>query len=151
MSDIYLNSLIYSNRTDFRLLLFSTLGIFTCISDLYQSREEKEPAPGYSYRELKSIANGNYYYANRVMRFSMTNHYTAYALRYTITDLKNNSKEIKQLPKILVQPGHNQVDIDLDESELEDGGEYLLRVYPFNEQAVQVRFIYRNSKEEVKP
>ncbi len=130
-------------------------GLIVSTSEIWeftvQCQEETPASPGFSYRELRSIANGNYYYANRFLRFSLNNPYVAYGLNYTVTSLKNGNETIRDLPKIQVKPGHNQIDIDLSLAGLVDGNEYLLRVSPFNEQPVQVRFIYKENPEELKP
>lgn len=129
-----------------------TDGLLVSTSEMWeftvQCKDPVIPDPGGSYRELKLIANGNYYYANRILRFSFLNSYGPDLLRYSILDIKNALKEIGDLPKVNLKPGRNNIDIDLTELDLKDGAEYLLKVYPFNEEPVQVRFIYKEIHEE---
>ncbi len=129
-----------------------TDGLLVSTSEIWeftvQCKDPVMPDPGGSYRELKLIANGNYYYANRFLRFSFLNNYGPTVLRYSILDIKNGLKEITDLPKVAIKPGRNNIDIDLTDIGLKDGAEYLLRVYPFNEEPVQVRFIYKETSEE---
>jgi hypothetical protein len=109
-----------------------------------QCREELKPGPNDSYRELKSLVNGNYYIANRVMKFSFRNDYNVHKLSYTILDISNANKEIKHLPEINIQTGLNKIDIDLRELDLKAGSYYILKIYPFNEPPVEVRFVYKD-------
>ena len=97
-----------------------------------------------SYRELKLLVNGNYYIANRSLKFSLQNNYNIKKLSYTIYDLGNGMKKIKDLPEVSLVPGLNKIDIDLTDMDLQVGKHYLLKVYPFNEPDVEVRFIYQD-------
>ncbi len=101
-----------------------------------------KPIPD-SYRELKSIANANYYIANLFFKFSYFNGYTRYKLNYTLVDPKQPARVFKRLPEIVLQPGLNNVDVDLSDLGLEDGHNYLLRVFPFNKSPIEVTFIYK--------
>ena len=110
-----------------------------------QCKENQTPLPNDSYRELKNLQNGNYYIANRVLRFSFTNNYSLKHLNYSILDVSNGSKAMKNVPKVDILPGLNKIDVDLSDLDLEQGKHYILKVYPFNEQAIEVRFIYQDN------
>ncbi|MFT3827196.1 MAG: hypothetical protein QM731_24935 [Chitinophagaceae bacterium] len=111
-----------------------------------QCTEPSKPAPFDSYRELKSLVNGNYYIANRILKFSFQNPYNVKKLIYEIRDLSNGMKKIKDLPEVAIVPGLNKIDIDLVDLGLNPGGHYILKVYPFNEQPVEVRFVYQDNE-----
>jgi hypothetical protein len=106
-----------------------------------QCKENIPAMPIDSYRELKQLVNGNYYIAYNYFRFSFLNSYNISLLKYEIIDVSTNRK-IKNLPDIKIQTGFNKIDIDLSDDELKSGQHYILKVYPFNEQPVEVRFIY---------
>ncbi|MBV4358906.1 DUF928 domain-containing protein [Pinibacter aurantiacus] len=106
-----------------------------------------EPAPAMpkdSYRELQSLVNGNYYIANRYLKFSFTNNYNVKKLNYAIYSTENLKEKIKNTPEVAIQTGLNKIDINLTELDLEVGKHYLLKVMPFNEPAMEVRFIYQD-------
>jgi hypothetical protein len=95
-----------------------------------------------SYRELKVLMNGNYYIAKGTLKFTFRNDYNLKKLNYTILDMSEGAQPVKYTPEIPVQPGLNRIDLDLQSLDMHPGGQYLLRVYPFNEPAIDVRFIY---------
>lgn len=103
-----------------------------------------------SYRELKQLVNGNYYIANRYISFSYKNDYHQKKLTYKVLDLGNGLKEIKNTPEVYLESGLNKIDIDVSELGLTAGKAYILKVYPFNEQAAEVRFIYKD-KDLIQP
>jgi hypothetical protein len=107
-----------------------------------QCSDSVQPASNDSYRELKSLVNGNYYYATGTLKFSYQNKYNLKALAYEIYETEGNSAKIKNLPAIPLTLGLNKVDIDLSDLNLEEGKHYMLKVYPFNEPPVTVRFVY---------
>lgn len=109
-----------------------------------ECKEPSKQLPNDSYRELKSLVNGNYYIANRAISFSFVNNYSSRKLSYTILDPASREVNIRNLPEISLASGLNKVDIDLTEAELVPGKHYLLKVYPFNEPAVEIRFIYQD-------
>lgn len=98
-----------------------------------------------SYRELKSMQNGNYYIVGQNLRFAFQNDYNAGKLSYSISDLENGGQPIRHLPDVPLKRGLNKVAIDLSDLDLRSGSHYLLKIYPFNEPEVQVRFIYQES------
>ncbi|OQP63233.1 hypothetical protein A3860_25425 [Niastella vici] len=109
-----------------------------------QCNEPQKQLPTDSYRELKLLMNGNHYIANRSLKFSFQNNYNIRKLSYTIYDIGNGMKPLKYCPEVTLTTGLNKVDIDLTEMELEPGKHYLLKVHPFNEPDIQVRFIFED-------
>lgn len=107
-----------------------------------QCNDPVKPAQNDSYRELKSLVNGNYYYATRALKFSYQNNYNIKKLTYEIYEAGNAVTKIKHLPDIPLNHGLNKIDIDLTDLNLEEGKHYILKVYPFNEPDVTIRFIY---------
>jgi hypothetical protein len=110
-----------------------------------QCHDPATPASNDSYRELKSLVNGNYYYAMGYLKFSYQNNYNYKKLQYEIYETEKGSTQIKNLPDVPLVPGHNKVDIDLSDLNLEEGKHYMLKVYPFNEPPVVVRFEYHEN------
>ncbi|RXK85264.1 hypothetical protein [Filimonas effusa] len=98
-----------------------------------------------SYRELKQLVNGNYYIANRYISFAFTNAYRQEKLNYRIIDLTNGLKEIKNTPDVYLVPGLNKIDIDITELGLTVGQSYALKIKPFNEPELEVRFVYKDA------
>lgn len=111
-----------------------------------ECKEPSKQLPNDSYRELKLLVNGNYYIANRSISFSFNNNYAPRKLSYAVIDMSEREHKIKNLPEITLAPGLNKIDIDLTDSELVPGRHYLLKVYPFNEPAIEVRFIYQDKE-----
>lgn len=110
-----------------------------------QCHDPATPMSNDSYRELKSLVNGNYYYATGYLKFSYQNNYNYKKLQYEIYETEKGSTQIKDLPDIPLVPGLNKIDIDLGQLELEEGKHYMLKVYPFNEPPVVVRFEYHEN------
>ena len=110
-----------------------------------QCQDPVKPGLNDSYRELKYLVNGNYYYATRTLKFSYQNNYNIKKLTYEIYETENGSAKIKNLPDIPLNRGLNKIDIDLTDLNLQEGKHYLLKVYPFNEPDVTVRFVYQEN------
>jgi hypothetical protein len=108
-----------------------------------QCKEAIKPGPNDSYRELKLMVNGNYYIANRFLKFSFRNDYNISKLKYSILDVAKGGEEMKHLPEVKLQQGFNKIDIDISDLGLKPGNHYILKVYPFNEPPVEVRFVYK--------
>ncbi|MBN8856788.1 MAG: hypothetical protein J0H29_00285 [Sphingobacteriales bacterium] len=96
-----------------------------------------------SYRELKLLVNGNYYITGQYLKFSFLNNYNIKKLQYTILDINEGGKPVKRLPEIKLMQGLNKIDIDITDIGLKEGKTYILKVFPFNEPPVEVRFIYQ--------
>jgi hypothetical protein len=110
-----------------------------------QCHDPATPASMDSYRELKSLMNGNYYYATAWLKFTYQNNYSYKKLHYEIYETEKGSAQIKNLPDIPLVQGLNKIDIDLTQLDLEEGKHYMLKVYPFNEPPVVVRFEYHEN------
>jgi hypothetical protein len=120
-------------------------GIITSRSEIWeftvQCNEKVPPSPTDSYRELKLLMNGNYYIATNYLKFSYQNYYAIKKLHYEILDMER--QKIKDVPEVKIQQGLNKIDIDLGGLDLSPGKHYILKVYPFNEPAIEVRFVYQ--------
>lgn len=111
-------------------------------------QDDKKIPPGDSYRELKEVDNGDYYIANKYLRFSFYNPYSANILSYTIECLSDVKNVVKGLPKLQSLNGINKYDLDLtDNKSFKVGNEYLLKVYLPNNKQLRLRFIYKNEGE----
>lgn len=141
------NPELKEGKTYYWQVLAQEKGIIISKSEIWeftvQCNEPVKPAPNDSYRELKLLVNGNYYITNRFLKFSFRNDYGMQKLRYSILDLEKDGEAIKYVPEIKIQTGFNKIDIDLGEIGLKPGGQYVLKVFPFNEPPVEVRFIYK--------
>lgn len=97
-----------------------------------------------SYRELKETEDGNFYVADKVLRFSFNNPYSAGDFGYSIVGISNPETVIKGLPQLKMQAGLNKYDIDLSENKsFKNGQEYLLKIKLINGRAMSLRFIYK--------
>lgn len=111
-----------------------------------QCKEKAPPVPLDGYRELKLLVNGNYYFANRYIQFAFKNEYNIKQLTYEISSVSNPAEKLKNLPELSLKPGLNTIDLDLSDAGLVSGAHYILKVYPFNEPAVEVRFVYQDKE-----
>ena len=109
-----------------------------------QCKEAASPVSNDSYRELKVLSAGNYYIANRFLKFAFANNYNVTRLSYTIYDLSEGRKPIKDLPLVKLTNGINKIDIDLSELDLVPGKQYLLKVSPFGESPIEIKFVYQD-------
>lgn len=106
-------------------------------------KEVKLPPPVDSYRELRTTLEGDYYVADKVIRFSLNNAYSEGKLQYTITDLAAPGTKPKRLPAIKLQTGVNNIDLDVQQNKFfQDGGQYLLKVNLAGQELL-MRFIYK--------
>ena len=104
-----------------------------------------------SYRELKLLVNGNYYIALGSLKFSFQNNYNVSKLSYEIDDIENGVKIIRNTPSVSIKTGYNKIDIDLSDLGLVVGQHYLLKVHPFNEPELLVKFIYQENNSSNNP
>jgi len=109
-----------------------------------QCKEPDAPASNDSYRDLKVLTGGNYYIVNRILKFAFFNSYNVTKLSYAIYDMSDDRKPVKGLPEVGLVNGLNKVDIDLSDLDLTPGKQYLLKVSPFNESAVEIKFVYQD-------
>jgi hypothetical protein len=108
-----------------------------------QCKEAAKPLPDESYRELKVLANSGYYIANRVVKFLFLNNYGVTRLNYSIYDM-GKGEIVKNQPDVKLHYGLNKINIDLTEMELESGKQYVLKIIPFNESPVEIKFTYKD-------
>jgi hypothetical protein len=107
--------------------------------------EGKQQVSTDSYRMMKETNDGNFYAADKILRFSFNNPYNAGDLNFSITSLANPEAVIKNLPKLKMQTGLNKYDVDLSENNaFKTGEEYLLTVRLINGKELKLRFTYRN-------
>jgi hypothetical protein len=127
---------VYSAKT---ILKKSEIWTFTV-----SCQEEQKLPAGDSYRELKEIDDGNFYIANKVLRFSFNNPYSKGKLDYSIESLSKPQSTIKRLPSLKMEPGLNKYELDFSENNsLKAGQEYLLTVRLANNRELRLRFIYQ--------
>jgi hypothetical protein len=110
-----------------------------------QCSDPVKPSPNDSYRELRDLVNGNYYYATRFLRFSFQNNYNIKKLQYDIYETEGGAAKIKHVPDVPLGRGLNKINIDLTDLDLQEGKHYILKVYPFSEPDVLVRFVYHEN------
>lgn len=107
--------------------------------------EATKEASGDSYRELKETDDGNFYIANRVLRFSFNNPYSISNLNYSISSSAEPGISIKDMPVLKQNSGLNKYDLDLsDNKAFKNGQEYLLTVRVTGSRVLRLRFIYKN-------
>jgi hypothetical protein len=127
---------VYVNQT---ILKKSEVWTFTV-----KCKEETKQADGESYRELKGSDDGNYYLANKYLRFSFNNPYNKGFVNYTIESISEPGTKIKGLPQLELNIGINKHELNFAENNsMKPGHEYLLKVNLPNRQ-LQLRFIYKN-------
>lgn len=143
------NPELQEGKTYFWQVIAYQKGLIISKSEIWEftvkCKEVKALPPGDSFRELKLLINGNYYIANRAIRFSLRNDYNITKLKYSIHDIVNGHTEIKNVPEIRLQQGFNKVEINLTDLDLVPGQQYLLKVYPFNEPVLELRFVYQDN------
>lgn len=126
----------YVNRT---IVQKSEIWVFT-----YDCAHAKTDSVFDSYREVKTEIDGNYYIADRVLKFSLNNPYKAGKLDYTIIDLADPLKPIKRLPRINIQTGLNKIDLRLNNNkDFINGHTYLMRIDNIANHQVILRFTYK--------
>lgn len=131
---------IYSNLA---IIKKSEIWTFTV-----RCEDAKKVPPADSYRDLKEADNGDYYIANKYLRFSFNNPYSAGKLSYSIECLSDAKNAVKNLPTLQTISGINKYDLDLsDNYSFKSGNEYLLKVYLPNNKQLRLRFIYKNEGE----
>jgi hypothetical protein len=110
-----------------------------------QCKEQPPVKTSDSYRELRELASGNHYVANRYISFIFNNNYHQKKLVYEILPPQAGGGALKNTPEVYLNSGMNKVDIDISDLGLVPGKIYTLKVFPFNELQVEVRFIYQDT------
>lgn len=99
------------------------------------------------YRDIEDLAKGNYYIAAGVLKFALVNPYQAQDLKYQIISLNKPDKKIKRLPKLKLQTGINQINIDLSVTgSFDDNNYYIIKVWLPNGTVKSLRFLYSEVK-----
>lgn len=99
------------------------------------------------YRNIEDLSKGNYYIATGLLKFALVNPYQAQNLNYEIRSINNPEKKIKGLPKIKLQTGHNQINIDLGMARgMNDQQYYILKVWIPGGMVKSLRFLYEEPK-----
>lgn len=97
------------------------------------------------YRDIEDLLKGNYYIANRSVKFAIVNAYEAQALKYSITCITDPNQKVRALPKKKLSKGKNKVSIDLSQNfSFKDGYSYLLSIGLPNGTTKKLRFIYKD-------
>lgn len=106
--------------------------------------ERKADSTAYSYAEMRVESNGNFYVADKIVRFSFNNPYGEGKLQYEIKDLSDPSKKMKKLPEVNMKAGLNRIDLDLSRNpSFKNGGQYILTVSNIENHPLQMRFLLR--------
>lgn len=102
------------------------------------------PLPkGDAYRSIDNMQFGNYLRVNEILRFSVNNPYGKLPVKYTVRNLADFSDQIKQLPKLVLQPGNNHIDIDLSDTRgMQHGKSYELILYLPGQNPKKLLFVY---------
>lgn len=117
----------------------SDIWVFT-----YDCQEEKPDSVFDSYTEAKAEIDGNYYVADKVLKFSVQNPYKAGHLDYSIVDLANPFDVIKRLPRLPLQTGLNKIDLPLSRNKaFQPGHTYLMKIHNVSNHDVVLRFTYK--------
>lgn len=108
---------------------------------------DEDPTAAPSYRELKERSEGDFYFADRLLHFSLHNPYGTSPLNYSIVAIDEPAKVIKGLPALQLGAGLNKYTINLSEIKtFKHNKEYLLVVNLINNRKVELRFIYKNEQ-----
>jgi len=101
------------------------------------------------FRDIEDLLRGNYYIAYGSLKFALVNSYRPQKLKYEIIPVIHPDKPIGHLPKIKLDPGGNNILIDLrTRSGFKDGEYYLLNITLPNGQVKSLRFIYKEPNED---
>lgn len=97
-----------------------------------------------SYRQLSAALNGNYYVASGTLHFSLLNPYNGTNMQYSLIEISNPAKDIRNLPAVKVQTGLNKVDVTLDDVHgMQTGKMYLLKVKNIGDHALYLQFLFK--------
>jgi hypothetical protein len=102
----------------------------------------KEPADG--FRDIEDLVKGNFYIANGRILFAVNNPYEEENLKYAVLCLNDPSMKIKNLPRVKLKRGNNNITIDISENRsFTDGYNYILTIELPNGTTRKLRFLYK--------
>jgi hypothetical protein len=100
-----------------------------------------------SYREIDDLGRGNFYISTGHIKFTVVNSYEQQPLKYEIIQVEDQSKRIKHLPKVQLEPGKNYIDLDISGvGSFKDGKYYIMNVSLPNGIIKSLRFVYKNEE-----
>lgn len=101
----------------------------------------------FGYRDIEDLVKGNYYVADRFIRFAVVNSYTQQKLRYEIQCVSHPNTKVRSLPNITLKRGHNKVNLDISHnSSFKAGYSYVMKVYLPDGNQRSLRFIYKEKE-----
>jgi hypothetical protein len=109
---------------------------------------EKSTGTEGSFRELKTESDGGFLVAGSALRLAVHNPFLAGQFQYTILDLTEKRKALKNLPTIQLEKGSNNILIDLHKVPgMKDGNDYLITATLPDGKTVSLRFKYDSSND----
>lgn len=100
-----------------------------------------------SFRSIQDLQRGNFYIADRQLKFALVNPYQAQDLQYEIYAVTGSGKKVKHLPKVKLLNGANRIMIDLgDTGAFTDNRYYIIYVTLPNGDKKSLRFLYQDSQ-----
>jgi hypothetical protein len=110
-----------------------------------QDSVKKIPDDG--YRDIEDLLKGDFYIATGYIKFALVNPYQAQNLKYEILPISDIKKKVKQLPKIKLKNGANEIIIDLSRNAtFVNGNYYIMNVWLPNGTQHSLRFLYEEDK-----
>jgi len=95
------------------------------------------------YRDIEDLEKGNYYVANGLVKFTITNSYQEQKLNYTIICVNDPQSKIRNLPKVILKKGQNKMRFDFSNNfSFKENYSYVLKAILPNGQQKNLRFIY---------
>jgi len=112
----------------------------------FSCKEEKEVVEDDNgYRDIDDLFRGNFYVAQGLVKFSVTNSYHEQPLKYTIICLSDPQQKIRRLPKVKLTKGRNKISIDLSNNfSFKDGYSYLLELKLQDGSSKKLRFLFKD-------
>jgi hypothetical protein len=101
-----------------------------------------------SYRELKAEDDGGFLVTGSALRLAVHNPFLGGQLQYTITDLSEKRRALKNLPTVKLEKGSNNILIDLHRVPgMKDGNDYVITAILPDGKSVSLRFKYDGSND----
>jgi hypothetical protein len=99
----------------------------------------------YGYRDIDDLTKGNYYVAEGLVKFAITNPYQEQKLNYNIICLTDPKSKQRGLPKLTLKRGQNKIKLDLSHNgSFKDGYSYIMKIQLANGIFKSLRFIYKD-------